>query len=65
MQKMVWTALLVSGELTKEDYAWLVASRRDNARMEALTQAGLAKARIQRIVNGVLDLVVAEAFKLL
>jgi hypothetical protein len=59
-----WTALLVAGEMTKDDFEWLVQSRKDNAKMEALTQAGLGKAKIQRIVNGVLDLVVAEAFKL-
>lgn len=59
-----WTALLVAGEMTKDDFEWLVLSRKDNAKMEALTQSGLAKARIQRIVNGVLDIVVSEAFKL-
>lgn len=59
-----WTALLVAGELSKDDFAWLVQSRKENAEMEALTQAGLAKARIQRIVDGVLDIVVTEAFKL-
>lgn len=59
-----WTALLVAGELSKDDFAWLVQSRKDNAKMEALAQAGLAKAKIQRIVNGVLDIVVTEAFRL-
>jgi hypothetical protein len=58
-----WTALLAEGRLTKKDFEFLVTAKKDLAVMETLKQAGLAQARLDRFVNGLIDVVLQTAFK--
>ncbi len=57
-----WTRLLARGELSRQDFEWLVKGKEDLAELEALEQAGLARARLQRFRRSLLDLVTATAF---
>ncbi len=58
-----WLTLLAAGELTREDFEWLVQGKRDLAEMEALKQAGLAKVRLDRFRGALVDVVVKTAFQ--
>ena len=56
-----WVKQLAKEELSENDFKFLVRGRKDVAEMAALKQAGLAQVAIERIVNGVIDLVVDAA----
>lgn len=56
-----WTKLLASGDLSQEDFEWLVLSKKDLAELIALKQKGLAQVRIDRFRTGVVDLVINTA----
>jgi len=58
-----WANELAAGELSQEDFVWLVEGKKDLAELEALKQAGLTEARLQEFVNGLTDLVVNTAVK--
>ena len=58
-----WTEGLASGALSKADFEFLLKGKRDLAEMEALKQLGLSKIRVNRITNGVIDVVVGSAVK--
>jgi len=58
-----WTEGLASGALTKKDFEFLLKGKKDLAEMEALKQLGLSKIRINKITNGVIDVVVGSAVK--
>jgi len=58
-----WTKALARGQLTKQDFAWLVEGKRDLAEMVALKQAGLALVQMDKFRNSLLDLVIDTAFK--
>ena len=58
-----WLDQLTSGQITTDEFEFLVKSQRDLAEMNALTQIGLAKARIDRIVNGIIQTVIDAGFK--
>ena len=60
-----WSIALARGQLTRDDFAWLVESKRDLFHLETLKQAGLSKVAIGRFINGVIDLVVTTALKTL
>jgi hypothetical protein len=53
-----WTQLLAAGSLTPEEFAFLVQAKKDLAALEALKQRGLAKARLTRFRNALLDTLV-------
>ena len=57
-----WTRLLARGDLSREDFEWLVKGKEDLAKMEALKQAGLARARLQKFRGALLNLVITTAF---
>lgn len=59
----LWTKQLISGELSKKDFEWLLKSKKDLAEMTALMQAGLAKARIDKFRTDVLKTISSTAFK--
>jgi hypothetical protein len=59
-----WTTLLAKGELTKEDFAWLVKGKMDLANLEALEQKGLALARLDGFRVSLIETVVQTAFDL-
>jgi len=58
-----WTEGLASGALSKNDFEFLLKGKKDLAEMEALKQLGLSKIRINKITNGVIDVVVGSAVK--
>ena len=53
-----WTTGLARGELSKEDFKWLLESQKDLLVMNALKQAGLAKIRIDKLKNAVVNMVI-------
>jgi hypothetical protein len=53
-----WTTALAKGELTKDDFKWLLESQKDLLVMNGLKQAGLAKIQIDKLKNAVVNLVV-------
>jgi galactokinase len=57
-----WTKLLARGELSQDDFEWLVVGRKDVAELHALKQSGLAMIRLDRFRNALLDLVIDTAF---
>ncbi len=56
-----WSTALAQGELTPDEFKWLLMAQKDLAEMTALKQAGLAQVRIDKFVNGVVDLAVKAA----
>lgn len=57
-----WTLLLAAGQLTTEDFEWLVNSQKQLLEMKALSQAGLAAIRVDQFKNSVLNMVVDTIF---
>ena len=58
-----WTTLLAKGDLTKDDFEWLLASKKDLVELLALKQKGLSKVALDRFTNGLIDTIVSTAFK--
>lgn len=58
-----WTGLLARGELSREDFQWLVKGKKDLAEMEALKEAGLTLAKVEKFQNSLVSLVVDTAFE--
>lgn len=58
-----WTKLLGQGGLSKDDFEFLVAGKKDLAEMEALKQAGLTLVRLERFQNALISLVIDTAFE--
>jgi hypothetical protein len=56
-----WTKLLASGELTLEDYTWLLKSQKDLFVMRTLYNAGITQMRIEvfknKVINTIIDVV--------
>jgi len=57
-----WTEELVRGELSQDDFKFLVAGKKDLAELHGLKQAGLTLVKIESFKNGVIDIVVNAAF---
>jgi hypothetical protein len=57
-----WTQLLGSGALTKDDFEWLVAGKKDLAEMQTLEKAGLTLVRAERFQNNLISLVIDTTF---
>ena len=57
-----WSKLLAQGELTEEDYEWLILSKKDVVELQLLKDAGLAVVRIDRFKNALMNLVIDTAF---
>ena len=58
-----WSKMLAKGELTRDDFEWLLVGKKDLAELVALKQKGLAKVALDRFVNGLIDTIVSTAFK--
>ena len=59
-----WTRQMAAGELSLTDFEFLVKGKRDLAEMNALTQAGLAAVRIDRIRTASINLIITAASKM-
>jgi hypothetical protein len=55
--------LLAKGELTAEEFKWLVRGKKDLAEMVLLKQAGLALVQIDQFKNSILDSVIGRFLK--
>ena len=58
-----WTGLLANKHIDKDEFETLVGSNEVLLEMHALKQAGLAQARWDSFVSGILDLTVSTAIK--
>lgn len=58
-----WTEEFAKGQLSKDDFEWLVKGQKDLAEMEALKQAGLTLVRLDQFRTSLLNLVIGTAFK--
>lgn len=58
-----WTRLLARGELSRDEFQWLLSARLDLAKMVALKQAGLAKVRLDRFRKSLLDALTSTALR--
>ena len=58
-----WTEQVVAGTLSLDDFKFLVRGKQDLAKMNALTEAGLARIRIDKIRAAVIDLIITAASK--
>jgi hypothetical protein len=58
-----WTDGLASGALSPEDFEFLLKGKKDLAEMEALKQLGLSKVRLDKITNGIIDVIIGSVIK--
>lgn len=58
-----WTKMLASGGLTRDDFEWLVAGKKDLAELAFLKRKGLSQVAQDRFVYGLIDTIVATALK--
>lgn len=56
-----WTTLLEKGDLKKDEFDFLVKSKKDLFKLHALTQTGLLLVTIQEFRDAVIDLVINTA----
>lgn len=57
-----WTHALADGNLSQDDFEWLLLSRKDVAELYALKQTGLTRIRLDRFKAAFIDLVIDTAF---
>ncbi len=60
----IWAKQVANGTLSVQDFEFLVRGKKDFAQMKALTRAGLAAVRIDRIRTAMIDLLISAAGKL-
>ncbi|MEF8817390.1 MAG: hypothetical protein V5A20_12840 [Salinibacter sp.] len=60
-----WARLLEQGELSQNEFEWLVRGQKDLAEMEALKQAGLAAVRAEQFRDALMDRIVGTASRIL
>ncbi|MFH1147091.1 MAG: hypothetical protein V1736_05220 [Pseudomonadota bacterium] len=53
-----WSYQLLTGQLSKDDFEWLVRSKKDLAEMEALKRLGLAQVQLDSLVNGLIEVII-------
>jgi hypothetical protein len=58
-----WTNGLAVGALSKADFEFLLKAKKNLAEMEALKQLGLSKIKMNKITDGIIDVVIGSAFK--
>jgi hypothetical protein len=58
-----WTEALATGALSQADFEFLLKGKKDLAEMEALKQLGLSKIRINKITDGIINVVIGSAVK--
>ena len=59
----LWTQQLASGELSRNDFEFLVRGKQDLATMNALKEAGAARATVDRVRTQLVNLIITSAFK--
>lgn len=56
----LWSRQLAEGELSPDDFTWLVKSKKNLVQLEALKEIGLAKAKLDKFVNDLIDTIVSK-----
>jgi hypothetical protein len=59
-----WTVALAEGNLTPEDFEFLIKGKKDLAEMEALKQTGLGKIKLNRIRDQIIDTLIGSVLKI-
>lgn len=62
---LIWTRQLADGVLTKDEFEFLVKGKKDVAKMEALAQAGIGAAKVEKIRTGLINAVLQKALSML
>jgi hypothetical protein len=57
-----WTRLLYHGDLTREEFEFLVGSKEDLLKLKALKKLGLTKVKLQMFQTAVIGLIIDTAF---
>ncbi len=57
--------MLTQGYLTRDDFDWLVFGKKDLAALHALKQKQLTTVALDRFINGLIDIIVPTAFRIL
>ncbi len=57
-----WADALANGQITREEFEFLVGTQRDLASLHAITALGMIKTRVERFRTGLISLVVNSAF---
>ena len=60
-----WTLALAKGELTKDDFEWLVMAKKDLIEMIALKHAGISLIKLDELKAKLLNLVITKVFSLI
>jgi hypothetical protein len=60
-----WSQQVQDGRLSKEDYESLVKRQMAGAEFIAIKQAGLGKIEIEKLISGIINVIVDSTFKLL
>ncbi len=58
-----WTRQYAEGDLSKEDFKFLLKGRKDLAELEALKQKGLTQIRIDELKDAVVDTIIGSVRK--
>ncbi len=53
-----WTVLLANGDITLDDYEWLVKSQKDLLLMKALHRAGVSKISLGHFKNKIIRVII-------
>ena len=56
-----WTQALTNGELPRDEFLFLVESKKELMKLQLLTEAGLTKVRIEKLQNAIIDITVKTA----
>ena len=57
-----WTESLAQGNITREEFEYLVEGQQDLAKMHALKAVGLSHIGLERFRRGLISLIVSSAF---
>jgi hypothetical protein len=60
-----WSTLLIEGKLTSDELSWLIKGKRDLAQLLFLKEKGLAKPELDKFFEGLLEIIISTAFKLI
>ncbi len=59
-----WTEQLAAGQISKEDFEWLMRSKENAVKLIILNRIGLTKTQADKLTAGIISVVTASAFKL-
>lgn len=62
---MRWTQLLIDKKITQDDFEFLVKGLKDLAQMDLLLQAGLTAIKVDKLKNGIIDIIIKTAISLM